>query len=273
MRHVNDALTPDGSLWKPEPNGDLDNLLDGIADGDQLVLDDLEILSTIRDPLKCPLDLLPDLEREFGITTNTALSVSDRRKNLSLVRYKKKSLATVSKLQKALDKAGFGSGGFGLIVTPNGSPATDPASIVDNAYQLTAHKIGEGMYAGNAAAYAAKRGGYYLINGDKYTLAPIYPQAGRVCARAFNGSDSLSGSQCAGHYTSYTEYTNEYISPSSSYWSLIFFVGGMVSRNTDGSIATVSSVSIPAHRRQELHRLILRVKPLGIWAAIIVQYT
>jgi hypothetical protein len=49
-------------------------------------------------------------------------------------------------------------------------------------------------------------------------------------------------------------------------------VGGSVARNPDGRIASVASVDVPVGRRQELHRLILRVKPLGIWAAMIVRY-
>jgi hypothetical protein len=272
MRRTVDGLMPRGSIFHSAPGGDLDHLLDGIADNAQTSLDDLEFVAHLRDPSSVPLALLPDLEREFGITPDSALSEPDRRKNLAVLRYKRRKLTSVARLQDALDRAGFGTGGFGLIVTPNASPATDPASIVDNAYQLTAHEIGEGMSAGNSSAYAAKRGGYYLVNGDKYILEPVYPQAGQICARAFDGSDSLSGEGCAGHYNSYTQYTNEHTTPPEGYWPLIFFVGGVVARNENGSIAAVSTVWIPSHRRQELHRLALRYKPLGTWAAMIVQY-
>jgi hypothetical protein len=202
------------------------------------------------------------------------LTVADRRKNVALLRYKRRGMATVAKLQAALDKAGFGAGGYGLIVTPNSSPATEPAAIVDASYQLTAHEIGDGSgaCAGNANAYAGQRGGYYLVNGDSYVLSPAYPQAGQICARAFDGSDSKSGEECAGRYTAYTLYENEYASPGAALWSLIFFVGGTVSRNSNGSISAVSAVQIPAARRQELHRLILRIKPVAMWAAMIIQY-
>jgi hypothetical protein len=272
MRRTVDGLMPRGAIFHPAPGGDLDHLLDGIADNAEAALDDFEFVAHLRDPAKVPLSLLPDLEREFGITPDSALSESDRRKNLAVLRYKKHKLTSVARLQDALDRAGFGVGGFGLIVTPNASPATDPGSIVDNAYQLTAHAIGEGMSAGNANAYAAKRGGYYLVNGDKYTLEPVYPQAGEICARAFNGSDALSGEGCAGHYNSYTQYSNEHATLPEGYWPLIFFLGGTVARNMNGSIAAVSTICIPSHRRQELHRLVLRYKPLGMWAAMIVQY-
>lgn len=273
-RAMIDGLSPRGSIVTPAPGLELDNLFEGMADGHQEVIGDLEALAYVRDPWKCPRALLSDLEREFGITPNPALTEKDRRANVAVAKYRKRELATVSKLQRALDMAGFGASGYGLIVTANGSPATDPAAIVDNAYQLTAHAIGDGSgsCAGNARAYAAKRGGYYLVNGDTYSLAPNYPQAGQICARAFDGSDTKSPTEAAGYYSTYTLYTSEYPSPPAGFWPLIPFVGGTAARNLDGSIAAISTVWIPAARRQELHRLILRIKPLGIWVAMIVQY-
>lgn len=272
-RRVINALLPKGSIMRPAADGYLDRLLGGIADNHQAVLDDLADLHYIRNPAKCPEALLPDLEREYGIAPNTALTISERRAALAVVRYRKKRLTTVSRLQAALDSAGFGAKGYGCTVIPNASPATDPAAIIDASYELTAHALAEAMSAGTTNAYAAKRGGYYLVNGDKYTLEPVYPQAGLICARSFDGSDSLSGKECSGYYTSYTQYTNEYASPPEGYWPLIFFIGGTVSRNDDGSVASISTVWVPSHRRQELHRLILRYKPLGIWAGMVVQYS
>ncbi len=273
-RRVVDASMPPGRIWNPAPGGDFDALLGGLADIHDAVLVDLGKLADIRNPAKCPAELVPDLEREFGIISDDSLSLTDRRKNLSILRYKRHDLATVAKLQRALDKAGFGAAGYGLTVTQNGSPATDPASIIDASYQMVAHAIGDGSpaVAGNTAAYAGQRGGYYLVNGDRYQSRPLYPQAGMICARAFDGSDSRSGEESAGHYSEYTLYENEYSSPPAGYWSLIVFLGGTVARNANGSVAAISAVPIPSARRQELHRLILRVLPLGIWAGIIVQY-
>jgi hypothetical protein len=274
-REALDAHMPSGPILKPAQGGYMDKVLDGIATGKQTTLEAIEALAFIRDPYRCPLELLPDLEREFGLSPNPALTEHDRRATLATVRYKRGGLATVRKLQAALDKAGFGAGGYGLIVTPNASPPTDPAAIVNASYSLVAHEIGDGSgaCAGNAKAYASKNyGGYYLVNGDTYQDRPVYPQAGQICARAFDGSDSKSGLECAGYYTSYALYSNEWPSPPAGYWGLIFFVGGTVSRNVDGSISAVSTVTVPFERRQELHRIILRIKPEGIWAAMIVQY-
>jgi hypothetical protein len=100
----------------------------------------------------------------------------------------------------------------------------------------------------------------------------LYPQAGQICARAFDGSDYMSGRESAGFFEKTVDEIAVYYSPPKPYWSLIFFVGGDVTRNDDGSIANVAVVSVPAARRQELHRLILRIAPMGIWAAMMVKY-
>jgi hypothetical protein len=274
MREVMDALLPDGAAWKPAYGGDYDKLLDGVSQNAQGALDDLASLEHIRNPYKCPTELLPDLEREFGISPNNALTEKTRRASLATVRYKRGGLATVPKLQRALDLAGFGYGGYGLSVTQNASPPANPEPIVEANYVLTAHEFPSVYCAGNSRAFAGGGGGgYYLTSGDYFTSRPLYPQAGRICARAFDGSDYRSGLECAGYYDEMlvTDENLKYKSPPEGYWSLVFFVGGAVTRNPDGRIATIATVNIPQSRRQELHRLILRVKPCGIWAAMMVD--
>ena len=274
MRQVVDSLLPKGAIWKPAADGDFDNLLDGVAENQQAVFNDLGSLEHIRDPYRCPAALLPDLEREFGIMPNNALTEKERRRSLAVVRYRQKILATAQKLQWALDMAGFGSGGYGLRVTPN-SPTSDPTLIVDGAYAMTAHEFPSIFCAGNTTvAYCGYGGGYYLVAGDYYASRPIYPQAGEVCARAFDGSDPQSGRECCGYYEK-EEVSNieaEHRTPPEPYWPLVFFVGRAVTRNPDGRIVGVATVDIPAIRRQELHRLILRIKPMGVWAAMMVRY-
>jgi hypothetical protein len=272
-REAFDACMPSGPIVSPASGESLDNLLAGIAAAKQVTLEFLESLTYIRDPWRCPFELLPDLEREFGISPNAALPERDRRAAVAVVRYKRRSLATIRKLQAVLDKAGFGAGGYGLVVTPNSSPPADPQGII-GAFQLTAHEVGDGSgaCAGNGGAYAAQRSGYLLVNGDSYQSRPIYPQAGTFCARAFDGSDTESPKTRAGYYTSYSLFSDTYASPPEGYWPLIFFVGGTAYRNPDGSISGISTAWVPFERRQELHRLILRIKPEGMWAGMCVQY-
>jgi hypothetical protein len=226
---------PDGSIWQPAYGGDFDRLLDGMAENKQAVLDDIASLAHIRDPLRCPVELLPDLEREFGTTTNNVFTEKERRMAVAIIRYKRVALPTAQKLQRALDMAGFGCGGYNLIVTPN-SPPADPSLQLNSFYSLSAHEFPSIFCAGNAVAFAASGGGYYL-------------------------KEDL-----------FINETSQYTSPPEAYWPLIFFVGGNVMRNDYGRIANIATVSVPATRRQELHRLILRVVPMGIWAAMLVKY-
>jgi len=281
MREALNALLPEGAAWRPASGGDYDRLLDGAARNKQDVFDGLSALARIRDPYNCPIELLPDLEREFGVSPNNALTEKERRRSLASIRYKSLGLATAQKLQRALDMAGFGYGGYGLIVTPNSSPATDPYPIIEANFVMTAHEFPSVFCAGNTdVAFAsggggAGGGGYYLVDCDFFTSSPLYPQAGQVCARAFDGSDWRSGFECAG-FNGDMRTTDEmllnYKTPPEPYWPLIFFVGGMVTRNPNGRIANIASVTVPAERRQELHRMILRIKPVGIWAAMMVRY-
>jgi hypothetical protein len=276
MREALNALMPDGAAWRPAFGGDYDRLLNGVARNKQDVFDDLSALANIRDPYNCPIELLPDLEREYGISPNNALTEKERRRSLAAIRYKSLGLATAQKLQRALDMAGFGYGGYGLIVTPNSSPATDPYPIVEANFVMTAHEFPSIFCAGNTdVAFAGYGGGgYYLVSGDYFTSRPLYPQAGEIVARASDGSDYRSGYECAGFYNEMVviDENENNRSPDEPWWPLIFFVGGVVTRNPDGRITNVASVDVPAGRKQELHRMILRIKPCGIWAAMMVRY-
>jgi hypothetical protein len=169
MRQVNDALMPEGAVWTPEYGGYYDRFLDGCADNAQRAFDDLNTLAFIRDPRRVLRELLPDLEREYGISSDDAIPETDRRAELAVERYGGRRLALVVRLQAALDRAGFGSGGYGLIVTPNATPAIDPGSIIGDSFALSAHDFPIRHCAGNAIAYAGQAGGgYYLVSGDRF---------------------------------------------------------------------------------------------------------
>jgi len=234
MRHVIDSLMPSGNIWRPAQGGAFDKLFEGMAHSKQETLDDLGCLSDIRNPYRCPVELLPDIERELGIASNLTLSERGRRMLAGVIRYKRATLATADKLQLALNRAGFGFGGHGLIVTPNSSPPADPA-IVGTFYVMTAHDFPSIYCAGNEVAYCGFfNDGYFLASGD--------------------------------------DFDHELELPPKTHWSLVFFVGGQATRTDDGMIRAIHPVDIPATRKQELHRLILRIKPLGIWANMIVNY-
>jgi hypothetical protein len=268
MRRVHDALMPSGPAWEPAADGKFDRLLDGFADNAQAVLDSLESLAYIRNPRRVPAELLPDLEREYGIDSDDTIPDSDRREGLGVVVYRPRAPSLVRELQSALDKAGFGAGGCGLVVTPNGTPAGNPGPIVGQNVAFSAHEYPSIYNAGNIYAYAGEMAGYFLVNGDRFNSRPVYPGAGTgMVARDFPSES------CAGYYEGYTGYENEYTAPiPPAYWPFVFFIGGPVTRNPDGSIAGVATVPVPIGRRQELHRLILRLKPLHAWAGMLTVY-
>ena len=57
------------------------------------------------------------------------------------------------------------------------------------------------------------------------------------------------------------------------YWPLIFFVGGVETRDEDtGELYHIAPAPIPNNRRDEIKRLILRYKPLHSWCGLIVSY-
>jgi hypothetical protein len=106
------------------------------------------------------------------------------------------------------------------------------------------------------------------VEGDRFNGRPAYPGAGTgMTALAFPSKS------CAGYYNGYAGYENEYTAPiPKPFWTFVFFVGGTATRNEDGSLASVGTVSVPVNRRQELHRLILRAKPLWSWAGMLAVY-
>ena len=268
MRQVHDALMPQGEAWTPAPGGKYDRLLDGFADNAQAVLDDLKSLAYIRNPRKNPLAMLSDLEREYGITPDDRIPESDRREDLAIARYNARPDSLVRALQKTLDKTGFGVNGYGLVATLNGTPAANPWYIIDENFVLVAHEFPSVYAAGTGVAYAGERGGYYLVNADRFNSRPAYPGAGTGMQ-----AQEFPSKSCAGYYEGYAGPENEYTSPiPPEFWPYVFFVGGAVTRNEDGSIASVATITVPLERRQELHKHILRLKPLHSWAAMCVTY-
>lgn len=56
------------------------------------------------------------------------------------------------------------------------------------------------------------------------------------------------------------------------YWSMVFFVGGAATRNGLGELTSIADAEVPAERRAELRRLILKCKPMSTWAGLLINY-
>lgn len=256
IRQSIDATFPEGPFWVPVIDGDYDKLLEGIADADEDVLSDLQQLKYIRDPQKT--QYLSDLEKEYGIITNTSLTEQTRRNALQSKMTEKNTGGRFEPLQNALTDSGFD-----LQVHVN-DPPVDPAIFLDQSFQMVAG--GDNAYAGRPDAFAARIGGELIVNGDIFTqVKAVEMQAGGAAAFAGN---SLA---VAGYFNELKRIPQDFDIPTDSgYWPLIFFIGGDATRDpvTD-ELTQIDIATIPADRRTELISLIVRLKPAHSWCGLV----
>lgn len=253
------SLLPKGPIWEPKEGGFYDKLLDGLASGAEYVRADLDDLSEVRNPNTT--QVLTDLEREYGFTPNpTNLTEAARRARVSSRKYNLNRNGGLDHLQNALDAAGFD-----VLVHAN-DPAVDPAIFLAQAFQMVAG--GANAYAGVPGAYASSVGGELLVNGDLvYQIPGFLSQAGSMNAGGEN--------HWAGFGEGVTQVPVQYDIPTSpDDWPLVFFVGGEATRDalTD-ELTNIDLGSVPNQRKTEFQQLILRIKPIHTWAALIVNYS
>ena len=233
MRNLLTALMPDGGIWEPEAEADLDRLLNGMAENHEVVRSYLSGLAHMRDPALTTM--LADLEREYGLVTNTTFSEADRRQVLGAQKGAKAETGGALQLQAKLTAAGFD-----LVVRQN-NPVIDPnlfttdAELVVNGDQFTSEPLylaqanGDAMFAGNAKAVA----GYFLeISQDQITYEiPTGPER----------------------------------------WNYVFYVGGTVASWPPVFPPSLRG-QVPVEKRDLLKRIILQHKPTHSWAGLAVDY-
>jgi hypothetical protein len=205
-----DDLLPPGPIWEPEEDADFDLLLDGIADNYEVLRLFLADLADIRNPNKT--SILDDLEREYGIPTNTLLSEAVRRQRLAELAFGTSGNGTEDDLQTALRNVGFD------VYVYQNDPAVDPAIFLDQQFQMVA--AGGNAYAGRSDAFAARTGGELLVNGEIFLTSRIFTSGA--------GSGFYAGTgHGAGEYTDLLVEKQEYPTPTDpNDWPLVFFVGG-----------------------------------------------
>lgn len=262
-REVINSLMPDGDFWNPTLLDDYDLLLDGIADNSDEIKNDLDELRNLRDPMKTIL--LPDLEKEIAIIPSAIATEIERRERLSNKMFNRGSLPTYTFLEERLQNAGFD------VQVHANSPAVDPATFLDEAFQMTAGDLlpgGNDAQAGEPEAYAGRIGGELLVNGEFYEQEKnLIVLAGETLAQADEPT------ALAGNYDSINLLLIEYEIPTDSgYWPLMFFVGGDSTRNASGELTEIEIAQIPIERRLEFRRIILRYKPMCSWGGLIVVY-
>ena len=255
-RAMLDDVLPPGSIWEPEEDADFDKLLDGIADNLELMRLLSVALANIRNPNKTII--LDDLEREYGVATNTLLTESVRRTRLAELAFGRDGDGTEDDLQTALRNVGFD------VYVYQNDPAVDPAVFLEQQFQMVAG--GDNAYAGRADAFAGKTGGELLVNGDIFTTLKLYTSGA--------GSGLYAGAgHGAGEYEDLLIEKVEYPIPTDpDDWPLVFFVGGAVTRDGTGAITSIDNASVDGARESEFKSIILKYKPLHSWAALIVTF-
>jgi len=252
------SLLPPGSAWNPVKDGDFDNFLNAFALNIDAPKEFLSQLSMIRNPLKTPL--LDELEIEFGVTKNDNLTEDQRRQYLNSLIFPSEENGTDDDLESRLQGAGFD------VQVHTNDPATDPAILLENNFQMVAG--GANAYAGRDDAYARRVGGELIVNGDQFTQKPNYT--------AVAGNQNIvAGNQnaVAGVFDGLILQKVTYEIPTNpSDWPLLFYIGGDVVRDIDGFITELETVILPIEIREEFLQIILKYKPLHSWAISTVNF-
>ena len=183
------SLLPRGAAWTIDPGGDWQKFIDGGGLNWGVIKDFCSSLANIRDPQTTTL--LEDLEREYGVITNDALTTATRRDRLEALVYARERQGSLDGLQDQITNAGFS-----CIVVAN-DPAVDPATFVTDAD--------------------------LLVNGD------IVLDQGLVYSAVANGPFSFAGNvgMGAGAYTGVALTLKDYHIPDlAGRWNYIFYIAG-----------------------------------------------
>ena len=277
MRAFLDAIWPDGAIWHPRPDADLDHLLDGISDIWQQVHDDMTVLAYLRDPRRTPY--LEELERDFGIQPNTQLSEAQRREILALAKYKRNKPSTADTLQDALDRAGLGTGGYGLHVFAN-DPPVDPAPFMLGTFQ-TYLGGGNNQYLGyntggitHSFMGVASGGGLWIVNGDVYQASPNYESLGGSESYLGYVRSGSPGGFNLGEFYSVSFLPVQWPSPTDpTTWPLVFFLATSVTRDGSGYITAMTFATIPGNLRQTLVEIVMKFKPMHCWCVLMAYFS
>lgn len=265
-RRILNALLPEGWAWMPKAVSDYDKLLDGISDNSGAVYADLKLLSSIRDPLKTPI--LSDLEKEYAVVPFSGATEEQRRQSLKAFMFRRASSGAYDILQEKLRDAGFTD----VYVIPN-DPAVDPDIFLAQSFNMVCGDLlpgGNEAQCGEPEAVCASVGGELIVNGELFQ--PVLNYINLCGETLITCGDGIYAGDFDGYSTALTDI--QYVIPTDSgYWPLIFFVGGAPSYDEYGYLDEIQIYSVPAQRRIEFRKIILKYKPMYSWGGLIVQYT
>lgn len=227
------ALLPDGSIWVPALEEDLDLLLKAMSENWLDAYNSAVAQGEIRNPFKT--GLLEEVEREFGFLQNPGLTEEVRRQQVAAVKYDNTDQRNSDDdVQNFLNAAGFD------VEVHQNDPAVDPA-----------------LFPGDI-----------LLNGGLYVIEPAYiMQCGG--AIAFCGHQDA----VCGRFNNLTFIDFEYDLPTDpDAWPFIYFVGGPATRDGSGFLTSIAPADVPLNRKDKFIELILSSKPMFCWAILIINY-
>jgi len=280
LLNVNLSLLPEGAAWNA--TGDFLKFLEANAKNKEAVRNFLKSITTIRAPLKTAY--LSDLEREFGIQFVDSLTEAQRRLNLLTAKTSTGSLGP-DYLQSIFDQSGFN------VQVHRNRPAVDPSQFIDTDYYMVDGN--ENAVDGNENAIDGVKGGYYLANGPIYDQSPAFISADGNENMVDGNENAVDGRfdrltaikiepipNCESAYSTICGNIFAYhgggmaimgeIQPQC--WKHVFFIGGDVTLGVYGEIIYIEFADVPASRRIEFETLVLKYKPTGTWAAMMINY-
>ena len=158
-RAVIDALLPDGAIWTVKPDSDLDKLYDGIAQNSEEISSLLASLAYLRISQKTPI--LADLEKEFGLVTNTRVDEQARRDALKSAKSSRSSGGKYEFLQTKLQEAGFN------VTVHVNNPAADPDLFINEGYPVVFNNE-NALFGRSDAFFGGVTAGEMLVNGKSH---------------------------------------------------------------------------------------------------------
>ena len=273
-RQTINALLPKGSAWTPKPGGGYDLFLDGVADNAEDIRGDLEALAYLRD--SALTSIRSDLEKEYGLLGNDALSLSERITRLIAAKSERSGFGA-DYMQDKLNAYGFDT----LSVFINDPPVNPNIFLLIGGTQFN----DADAVCGNTNAVFAPVGtaldAELIVNGPLFRESIIPPPVDGVYdidraeveyqIRTGTTYKTVCGDPLS--VCGYQEAVFGAVVDWSKYWGLVFFIGDSVTRDavTD-EITSITKADISADRREELRRLIIQLKPAHSWCGLFVNY-
>lgn len=121
-RRVLDSALPRGPIWQVAPGEDLDKFYDAVAENYEVYREQAEAIADLRNPEKT--SVLSDLELEFGVLPNEALTEAQRRAYVAGVIGDRGATCSAEWLESKLNDMGFD-----VRVYPN-DPPIDPYPVL-----------------------------------------------------------------------------------------------------------------------------------------------